>query len=501
MRETGLHRLPHTLGIGVLAPPSREKWSREFSRWFDWVLEEAGVYDYGRYPVKGMGVWLPYGFQIRRRVVELIRNVLDPSGHEEVLFPLLIPEHLLRKESEHVRGFEAEVYWVTHGGREPLDVKLALRPTSETSISYMESFWVKSYRDLPRRFYQVVSIFRYETKATRPLIRLREVTTFKEAHTVHDSFEDADRQVEEAIRLYREIFDSLGIPYVISKRPEWDKFAGAVYTVAFDTVMPDGRVLQIGTVHHLGQNFTIPFEVRFQRRDELIDYAWQTSYGLSDRVIATLLAVHGDDRGPVLPPHVAPIQVVVVPIPARSEEDRRLVEQALSALEERLRGAGIRYHIDRREDVRPGRKYYEWEAKGVPVRIELGPREARENRLVLVRRDTLEKRSIEAEKVIEELTKLFNEIRENLRERAWSWLRTKVKRAESIEEAREIIERERGIVELPWCGRQECGLRLEEEVDAGVLGSPLEPPEWVRGKRCPVCGRPAVTSIRVAKKY
>ena len=235
MRETGLHRLPHTLGIGVLAQPSREKWSREFSRWFDWVLEEAGVYDYGRYPVKGMGVWLPYGFQIRRRVVELIRDVLDSSGHEEVLFPLLIPEHLLRKESEHVRGFEAEVYWVTHGGREPLDVKLALRPTSETSISYMESFWVKSYRDLPRRFYQVVSIFRYETKATRPLIRLREVTTFKEAHTVHDSFEDADRQVEEAIRLYREIFDSLGIPYVISKRPEWDKFAGAVYTVAFDT--------------------------------------------------------------------------------------------------------------------------------------------------------------------------------------------------------------------------------------------------------------------------
>ncbi len=481
--------------------PPRERWRSEFPRWFDWVLEEAGIYDYGRYPVKGMGVWMPYGFQIRRRVLDIIRRVLDEAGHEEVLFPLLIPEQLLRRESEHVRGFEAEVYWVTHGGREPLDVKLALRPTSETSISYMESFWIKSYRDLPRRFYQVVSIFRYETKATRPLIRLREVTTFKEAHTVHESFEDADRQVGEAIELYRRIFDELGIPYVISKRPEWDKFAGAVYTIAFDTVMPDGKTLQIGTVHHLGQNFTIPFEVRIQLRDESIDYAWQTSYGLSDRIIATLLAVHGDDRGPVLPPKVAPIQVVVIPIPAKSAEDAGKVKRTLKELEARLREAGIRYTVDDREDVRPGRKYYEWEAKGVPVRIEIGPREAREGSVLLVRRDTLEKRKTPLSTLAEELDKVFTEIEENLRDRAWKWLRSMVSRAETIEEARRIIEEKRGIVEMPWCGRTECGQMLEEEVDAGVLGSPLTPPEWVKGKRCPVCGRPAVTSIRLAKKY
>ncbi len=481
--------------------PPRERWRNEFSRWFDWVLEEAGIYDYGRYPVKGMGVWMPYGFQIRRRVLDIIRGVLDEAGHEEVLFPLLIPEQLLRRESEHVRGFEAEVYWVTHGGREPLDVKLALRPTSETSISYMESFWIKSYRDLPRRFYQVVSIFRYETKATRPLIRLREVTTFKEAHTVHESFEDADRQVGEAIELYKRIFNELGIPYVISKRPEWDKFAGAVYTIAFDTVMPDGKTLQIGTVHHLGQNFTIPFEVRIQLRDESIDYAWQTSYGLSDRVIATLLAIHGDDRGPVLPPNVAPIQVVVIPIPARSTEDAEKVKKTLEELEARLRETGIRYTVDSREDVRPGRKYYEWEAKGVPVRIEIGPREAREGSVLLVRRDTLEKRKTPLSTLIEELGKVFTEIEENLRDRAWKWLYGMVSRAESIEDARRIIEEKRGIVEMPWCGRMECGQMLEEEVDAGVLGSPLTPPEWVKGKRCPVCGRPAVTSIRLAKKY
>ena len=484
-----------------MAQPSRERWSREFPRWFDWVLEEAGIYDYGRYPVKGMGVWMPYGFQLRRRVVELIRDVLDSAGHEEVLFPLLIPETLLRKESEHIRGFEGEVYWVTHGGREPLDVKLALRPTSETSITYMESFWIKSYRDLPRRFYQIVSIFRYETKATRPLIRLREVTTFKEAHTVHESFEDADRQVAEAIELYKRIFDELGIPYVISRRPEWDKFAGAVYTVAFDLVMPDGRALQIGTVHHLGQNFTIPFEVRIQLRDESLDYAWQTSYGLSDRVIASLIAVHGDDRGPVFPPNVAPIQVVVVPIPARTEEEQKLLEEFLARVEERLREAGVRHHVDRRSDVRPGRKFYEWEAKGVPVRIEVGPREAREGKVVVARRDTLEKTTVSLEELPGHLERLMEDIRRSLRERAWKWLSTKVKRAETVEEARRIIEEERGIVELPWCGREECGKKLEELIDAGVLGSPLEPPEWVRGKRCPVCGRPAVTAIRVAKKY
>ena len=479
----------------------RNRWRREFPRWFDWVLEEAGIYDYGRYPVKGMGVWLPYGFQIRRRVIELIRDVLDSAGHEEVLFPLLIPETLLRKESEHIRGFESEVYWVTHGGEEPLDIRLALRPTSETSISYMESFWIKSYKQLPKKFYQIVSIFRYETKATRPLIRLREVTTFKEAHTVHDSFEDADRQVAEAIELYKRIFDELGIPYVISRRPEWDKFAGALYTVAFDTVMPDGRTLQIGTVHHLGQNFTVPFEVRIQLRDETLDYAWQTSYGLSDRVVATLIAIHGDDRGAVLPPNVAPIQVVIVPIPAGSEEERRAVREHVESVAETLRKQGIRVHIDDRDDVRPGRKFYEWEARGVPLRIEIGPREARSGTVVIARRDTFEKIEVDVKELPGKLRELMDDVRRSLRERAWKWLQTMVKRVESVEEARRVLEEERGIVELPWCGREECGLKLEELVDAGVLGSPLERPSWVNGKRCPVCGQPAVTSIRLAKKY
>jgi prolyl-tRNA synthetase len=478
----------------------RERWQSEYPRWFDWVIREAEVYDYGRYPVKGMGVWMPYGFQIRRRVIELIRRLLDETGHEEVLFPLLIPEHLLRRESEHIRGFEEEVYWVTRGGGEELDVKLALRPTSETSITYMESLWIQSYRQLPRKFYQIVSIFRYETKATRPMIRLREVTTFKEAHTVHDSFEDAERQVLEAIEVYKKFFDSLGIPYLVSRRPEWDKFAGALYTIAFDTVMPDGRVLQIGTVHNLGQNFTKAFDFKIQLSDETHDFPWQTSYGISDRVIATLISIHGDDRGLVLLPSIAPIQVIVVPIPAGTEEEKREVQEYLSKVKEKLEEAGVRYRVDDREDVRPGAKYYYWELRGVPIRLEVGLKEARESTVTIARRDTLEKTQAKLEELPNVLKKLFYEIEKNLRARAWEYLKGRIKRTRSIEEAKEWIEARVGVVELPWCGREECATALETQLDARALGYPW-PREPADGEKCPICGGEAVTWMRYAKTY
>ncbi len=483
-----------------MAAPSREKWRSEFPRWFDWILEEAEVYDYGRYPVKGMGVWRPYGFQIRRRVVELIRSILDRLGHEEVLFPMLIPEMLLRRETEHVKGFEDEVYWVTHGGLEPLDVKLALRPTSETSITFMESYWIKSYKQLPKKYYQIVSIFRYETKATRPLIRLREVTTFKEAHTVHDSFEDAERQVLEAVEAYKEFFDKLAIPYLVSRRPEWDKFAGALYTIAFDTVMPDGRTLQIGTAHHLGQNFTRAFDFKIQLSDESLDYPWQTSYGISDRVVATVISIHGDDRGMVLPPNIAPVQVVIVPIPSRDEEERRLIEEAVREARRKLEEAGVRVRVDDREEVRPGAKFYYWEARGVPVRVEIGAREAREGKATLVRRDTLEKRQVAIEDIAREVERLFQEIYENLKKRAWDYLRSRVKRTSSIEEAKEWVSRREGVVEIPWCGREECAVHLEDELEAKALGTPW-PLEKAEGEKCPVCGRPAITWMRYSKSY
>ncbi len=478
----------------------RVRWEQKFSEWFDEVIEKAEIYDYGRYPVKGMGVWMPYGFKLRELVLNVIRKRLNETGHEEILLPLLIPEHLLRKESEHIRGFEDQVYWITHGGLEPLDVKLALRPTSETIISFMEALWIQSYKQLPKKYYQIASIFRYETKATRPMIRLREVTTFKEAHTVHDSFEDAERQVEEAIEVYKRIFDDLGIPYVISQRPIWDKFAGALYTIAFDTIFPDGRVLQIGTVHHLGQTFAKVFEVRVQKRDESIDYAWQTSYGISDRAVATVIAIHGDDRGLVLPPIVAPIQVIIIPIPGKTKEETEKIFKYAKEIEAKLKEKGVRVKVDEREEVTPGYKYYEWEYRGVPVRLEIGPREAANNTVTIARRDLLKKEIMKLDEFLNKVFNLFRDIEETLRKRAWEWFKNKITYVEDLDEAKKILESKKGIVEVPWCGSNKCGLEMQDYVDARALGSPLDK-ETIPKAKCPICGKEAKTLMRLARTY
>ena len=474
-----------------------------FSEWFDTVLREAEIFDYGRYPVKGMGVWPPFGFKLRKYVLKIIRELLDSTGHEEVLFPVLIPKTLLEKESEHIRGFEGEVFWVTKGGHEELDIPLALRPTSETAISYMESLWISSYKQLPMKLYQIVPVYRYETKATRPLIRLREVSTFKEAHTAHESFEDADRQCKEAIEIYKKVYERLGIPYMIHMRPPWDKFAGALYTVAFDTVMPDGRVLQIGTVHHLGQNFSIPFEIKFQRVDEEMDLVWQTSYGLSDRVIATVIAVHGDDRGLVLPPEVAPIQVVIIPIPQKDEEMNKKVMEEAKRVKEELERKGWRVKLDDREELTPGSKYYYWELRGVPFRIEIGKREVEGEELTVARRDLGKRVKVKKSELDQKLKEMSEEFLENIKKKAWEFMESRIKYTEDLEEAKRLVE-ERYVVEMPWCGDKECGLKIDEEVGR-VLGIPLDKDFRLNGKieekKCPVCGKPAKAIIRVAKTY
>ncbi len=481
--------------------PSRERWQRSFSEWFDWALMRAEIYDYGRYPVKGMGIWMPYGFQIRKRVFDIVRELLDSTGHEEVLFPLLIPEWMLAKEAEHVKGFENEVYWVTHGGLEPLDQKLALRPTSETPITYYESMWIQSYKQLPRKFYQVVSTFRYETKATRPLIRLREITSFKEAHTVHESFEDAERQVSEAIDLYRKIFERLGIPYLISRRPDWDKFAGALYTIAFDTIMPDGKILQIGTVHNLGQNFTKAFKFRIQGRDEYFDYPWQTSYGISDRVVAAVISMHGDDLGLVLPPEIAPVQAVIIPIPAKDPSvDPKIIDYAKDALRS-LQESLFRVKLDDRPDVTPGEKYYYWDSRGVPVRVEIGRRELDSGTVTLVRRDTLERKTVRLQELPEEVRNLMSQIYDSLYRRSWEYLRQRVSRHASVEEASKALAERGGMVELPWCGKEECANKMAEALQAKVIGTPWPTEPAREGDRCPVCGSSAVTYLRLAKQY
>ncbi|WP_456375192.1 proline--tRNA ligase [Methanocaldococcus sp.] len=438
----------------------------EFSEWYSEILEKAGIYDV-RYPIKGCGIYLPYGFKIRKYTFEIIRNLLDKSGHEEVLFPLLIPENLLAKEGEHIKGFEDEVYWVTHGGKNPLDVKLALRPTSETAIYYMMKLWVKVHTDLPIKIYQIVNTFRYETKHTRPLIRLREIMTFKEAHTAHSTKEEAENQIKEAISIYKKFFDTLGIPYLISKRPEWDKFPGAEYTVAFDTIFPDGRAMQIATVHNLGQNFSRTFEIIFETPTGDKDYAYQTCYGISDRVIASIIAIHGDEKGLILPPIVAPIQIVIVPLIFKEQKD--LVLNKAEEIYKRLKDK-YRVYIDNR-DIRPGRKFNDWEIKGVPLRIEIGPKDIENKKITLFRRDTMEKFQVDESQLENVIEKTLNNIMENIKNISWKKFENFITIMDSLDinKIKEILSQRKGIILIPF-NEEIYNEKLEEKVEATILG-------------------------------
>ncbi|WP_291765525.1 proline--tRNA ligase [Caldivirga sp. UBA161] len=444
----------------------RSKWS-SFIEWFNKVIMDAEIYDY-RYPVKGAYIWRPYGVAIRRNVEALIRRLHDEAGHQEVLFPIFIPYEFFSKESEHIRGFESEVFWVSKGtgGEE----RLILRPTSETAMMPMFKLWIRDHTDLPLRVYQIVSVFRAETKMTHPMIRLREISMFKEAHTAHADRDDAERQVKEAVNIYRKIMDELCIPYLISRRPEWDKFAGAVYTIAFDTIMPDGKTMQIGTVHYLGENFSRVFDVKYLGKDGQMHYVHTTSYGISERIIASMITINGDDRGLLLPPRYAPIQVIMIPIMYGEDQD---VLNYVKNMSGELLNAGVRVHVDDRRDKTPGWKFYYWELKGVPIRLEVGPSDVKENVVTLTRRDTFEKYVIPRGNVVEAVKELMNTIEDNMRKSAWEWLRSHVKRSSNVSEAKSLLNKG-GVVEVPWSGDDECGKRIMELTESDALGIPLD---------------------------
>lgn len=490
----------------------------DFSEWFHNILEEAEIID-DRYPVKGMNVWQPQGFKIRKYTLEILRNILDKT-HEEVLFPMLIPEDELAKEAIHVKGFEEEVYWVTHGGLTELNKKLALRPTSETAMYPMFSLWVRSHTDLPMRFYQIVNTFRYETKHTRPLIRVREITTFKEAHTVHATEEECEEEVQNAVEIYKQFFDMLGIPYMISKRPQWDKFPGAKYTVAFDTILPDGKALQIGTVHNLDQTFAKTFNITYETEEGEHNYVYQTCYGISDRIIASIIGIHGDEKGLCLPPAVAPYQVVIVPIIFKKGAEEVL--EFCRGIEAKLKSAGLRVHFDDR-DIRAGKKFYEYEMRGVPLRMEIGPRDIENKNAVLFRRDKLEKDtiSIESDAFVGEIKSTLDIISHDMRKKAWQSFNKHLRDAETVEEAAQEIEENMGIVTFHWCGDEECGKELEEKVKVDILGvreSKLETykmplteitkeeidllqEEGAAARKCVNCGKSSTCRTMIAKTY
>jgi prolyl-tRNA synthetase len=478
--------------------PERKVWSENYSEWFHKVIAEAPVYD-TRYPVKGTGVWTSFGFKIRRAVTQIIREELEKKGHEEVLFPLLIPDYMLNKESEHIKSFEEEVFWVTHGGTSPLDVKLALRPTSETAIYPMFQLWINAYSDLPIKIFQIVNIFRYETKATRPMIRVREVSTFKEAHTAHATKEEAEGQVREGVEIYSRIFERLRIPFVRSVRPDWDKFPGAEYSIALDTVLSDGKALQIGTVHFLGQGFAKAFDIKYMKSDGGYEYVWQTCYGISERVIAALISVHGDDQGLVLPSEVAPVQVAIIPIVYKGKEER--VVKRCHEVKDELARSGFRTVVDDRKEVTPGNKYFTWELRGAPVRIELGPRDLEAGTAVLVRRDTLQKTAVKTASLVQEIEKLLASIDAHLGEREEKWMGERISRASTVEGVRKALEEKGGIVEAPWCGSGGCGEEVEVKLDARILGVPYNEGSAGKGRMCINCDSKADKTIRIARSY
>jgi prolyl-tRNA synthetase len=478
-------------------PVKRQKWSKDFGEWFREVLINAEIMDY-RYPIKGSGVWMPYGFKIRRNILQIIRDLLDNTGHDETLFPLLIPETSLAQEANHVKSFEGECFWVTHGGYEPLKVRYALRPTSETVIAPMLKLWIRSHADLPLKMYQIVNVFRHETKATRPIIRMREVATFKEAHTCHATCEEAEKQVQQAIKLYKQFFDTVGVPYVVSQRPDWDKFAGALYTIAFDMLCPDGRTLQIGTVHNLGQNFAKAFNITYETMDGAQDFIWTTSYGISGRGIAAVLITHGDDNGIVLPPEIAPIQVVIVPVPYKGKGQQ--VNEACEAVFHKLKNAGFRVELDLRKDLTPGNKFYYWELRGIPIRIEIGPRDIENGVVTIVRRDSLEKETRKLYEVETAIRNFSEKIYINLKTNAQARLNERIYRVNILSEAKSLLKRKAGIVEVPWCGQDSCGHNLEEKVEARLLGFPEDTKEKIDGK-CVICGKKATKIVRVALAY
>ncbi len=462
----------------------------EFSEWYHELIQRAEIMDV-RYPVKGLYVWYPFGFKIRRSVYGILREIMDRE-HEEVYFPALIPETELGKEGEHIKGFEDEVYWVTHGGKDELDVKLALRPTSETAMYPMFKLWIRSHADLPLKVYQIVNTFRYETKHTRPLIRLREITSFKEAHTVHSTFEEAEEQVKKAVGYYKEFYERLAIPCIICKRPEWDKFPGAVYTIAFDAVMPDGRTLQVGTVHNLGDNFAKTFEITYETVNGEHSFAYQTCYGISERCIAALISIHGDDLGLVLPFEVSPVQIVVIPVLYKGKEEEVL--RVCREISEELKK--YRVFVDEGEE-RPGAKYYKWELKGAAIRIEVGPREVEENTVVVSFRDERRKFKVKRDEISSKIEEWAKEMRKRMYTKAVEEMEKRVKLCKNLEELVEWIGK--GVALTYLCHSERCGEELDKA--GSVLGEVLEIPLSVESRgKCVVCGEEG-RLVAVAKTY
>jgi len=459
------------------------KKSENFSEWYIDVILKSELADYA--PVRGCIVWRPYGYAIWENIQKILDEEIKKIGAKNAYFPIFIPESLLRKEKAHVEGFSPELAIVTIGGGENLKEKLVVRPTSETIMYEMFSKWIKSWRDLPLKINQWANVVRWE-KRTRFFLRTTEFL-WQEGHTVHESHKEALEEVMKVLEMYINFYRNyLAIDGIAGKKSEKEKFPGARDTYTFEMLMPDGKALQGCTSHDLGQNFAKVFNIKFMGRDKKEKIAWQTCWGLSTRSIGAIIMVHGDDAGLILPPKIAPIQVIIIPIFQGKKIDTK-IEKEIQGLKNYLKN--FRVETDLRKEYSPGWKFNEWEIKGVPVRIEIGQRELKDKKATLVRRDTGEKLIISFSSLSKKLRNLLEEIQHNLYLRSQKFLKENTKEVKNYDEFKEIIQTKKGFLKAFWCEDQECEEKIKEETKATTRCLPLNTPEE-KGK-CIYCGKRA----------
>lgn len=471
------------------------KKSQNFSEWYTQIIEKAELAD-TRYNVQGFIVHRPWAMMIFKKMYELFEKELEKTGHKPVLFPLVIPEENLKKEKEHF-DFVPEVFWVTETGLgEKLEKKLALRPTSETAMYPMYSLWIRSYRDLPLKLYQSNSVYRYEP-VTRPFLRGREFLWI-EAHDAFESHEEALSQVKKDVESSKTvIFEKLGIPLLFFKRPKWDKFLGADDTYAADTLLPDGKALQISSTHDLGQRFSIPFNVKFIDKKEEEKFVWQTCYGPGIwRIFAALVSIHGDDKGLVLPFDIAPVQIIIIPI-FYSENDRKEVMDKVKKLKNNL-DKDYRVELDDGWKT-PGQKYNHWELFGVPIRLEIGQKEVKSEFVTAYRRDTGEKEKIKDKELGKYLEKISVGILENLKKKAKEYFESDLNSPKNRNDFFKALNKG-GFVIVNFCGREECAKEIQNQTGAKVRGTPFEGKTKPIGK-CINCNKDSKEIVYIAKQY
>ncbi|NOZ56802.1 MAG: proline--tRNA ligase [Calditrichaeota bacterium] len=468
------------------------KRSEDYSRWYTDVIMQAQLADYA--PVKGCMVIRPNGYAIWEKIQRVLDGMFKATGHENAYFPLFIPESFMKKEAEHVEGFAPECAVVTHGGGKKLEEPLYVRPTSETIIWAMYKDWIQSYRDLPLLINQWANVVRWEMR-TRLFLRTTEFL-WQEGHTAPEA--EAEEEARKILEIYRTFAEEyMAMPVIPGYKTEKEKFAGAVRTYTIEAMMQDRRALQAGTSHNLGQNFAKAFDVTYQDENGEQQYVWATSWGVSTRLIGALIMTHSDDQGLVLPPKLAPLQVVVVPI-WRGDEEMERLKQAARELTKGWDEA-VTFKIDDRENYRPGWKFNEWETRGVPIRVELGPRDLENNQAVLVRRDTGEKITVSQEGILEEIKKLLDDIQRSLFERARKYRDDHTFVVDDYEEFKKKIEEPGGFFKIHWCGSRECEDRLQEETKATIRCIPFDQ-EPEEGK-CLLCGKPSHGRVVAAKAY